>query len=171
MTEVWFAPCIFQPRSRDKLNKSQGTERENKMKNILTNLMTSAVLVFALGSGLEAQTIRLHAAVPFAFQANGVQLNAGNYSITRDASAHVVRIQETEGAKGVYLLTRPLSSTKTPSQMVFHRYGNRYFLAAVVAPGMSVSDMKISRAEREAMQSESPREVSTVTVEFSPVGN
>jgi hypothetical protein len=141
------------------------------MKNIFTTLMTSAVLLFTLGSGLEAQTIRMQAAVPFAWQVNGQQLNAGDYEITRDANAQVLRIQDKTTQKGTFLIITPASDKNNVARLVFHRYGDRYFLAEVVTPGLSVSKLRISPAEREAMKSNEPSEMSMVVVDVRPVLN
>jgi hypothetical protein len=136
------------------------------MKNVLTNLMASAVLLFTIGSGLEAQTIQLHAAVPFAWHVNGRQMQAGNYEISRDASSPVLLIQDRTNGRGAYVMTIPETTGNSASRLVFHRYGNRYFLAEVVAPGVTVGTLPISRDEKEAMKSERPREVATVFVDI-----
>lgn len=141
------------------------------MNNIFTTLMTSAVLLFTLGSGLEAQTIRMEAAIPFAWQLNGQQLHAGDYEITRDASSHVMRIEDKASRKGAFLVTTPASVESPTARLVFHCYGNQYFLAEVVAPGLSVSKLPISPAEREAMQSQERPEMSMVIVDVRPVFN
>jgi hypothetical protein len=156
-------------RSPRQINQAPGTERENKMKNILTNLVTSAALLFTLGGAVEAQSIRLHAAVPFAFQMNGRPLNAGDYTISRKGS--VVQIQDSNNGKGVFSLTSPDKESDSGYRLVFHRYGDRYFLAEVRTQGTAAGKLPVSRAEKEAMQSEQPREMSTVFVDVRPVVN
>jgi hypothetical protein len=141
------------------------------MKNILTNLMTSAALLFTIGGGLQAQTIRMQAAVPFAWQLNGHQMKAGDYAITSDANAHLLAIQDSKNGKGCFLLVTPASDKNPTLRLVFHRYGDVYFLAEVVAPGETVAKVSVSRAEREAMQSEQPREMATVFVDVRQVIN
>ena len=78
------------------------------MKNILTNLMTSAVLLIGIGSGLEAQSIQMHAAVPFAWQVDGRQMTAGDYAISSQAGSHVIAIQDKTNGKGTFLLATPI---------------------------------------------------------------
>jgi hypothetical protein len=144
-----------------------GTERENKMKNVLTNLMTSAVLLFTIGSGLQAQNTGMHAAIPFAWQLNGQQMNAGDYAIGQTASTRVIRIESRTNRKGSFLVATPASDSNPTARLVFHHYGNQYFLAEVVTPGGTTSKLSVSRAEKEAMLSEQPREVATVLIETS----
>jgi hypothetical protein len=154
--------------------KSQGTERETKMKNFLTNLMTSAVLLVSLGatlgSGLEAQTINMHAVVPFAWEANGHQLNAGDYQITKDAVSPVIAMRDNKSGKGMFLQVTGGAGRTTACRLVFHRYGDQYFLAEIVGPKSTVSRVPVSKAEK-AVQSEQPREMSIVVVDVKPLFN
>jgi hypothetical protein len=133
----------------------------NKMKNILTNLMMSAVLLFGIGSGLKAQEMQLRAAVPFAWQLNGHQMKAGEYVISRDASMRLMRIEGLADHTGSFLVVIPAADRNRAARLVFHRYGNQYFLAEVVAPGNKAT-LPVSRSEKLAMESEQPRELATV---------
>jgi hypothetical protein len=144
------------------------------MKNILTKLMTSAVLLFTLGGGLQAQTINMRATVPFAWQVKGMQMNSGEYLITRDAGSGVMRIQS-KTKSGACFLVSPDSGTNQTARLVFHRYGERYFLAEVHGAGLKV-DLPATRAEKEAAELAStgaatPREIATVFVEVRPTVN
>jgi hypothetical protein len=135
------------------------------MNNILTNLTTSAILLFILGGGLEAQSTQMHAAVPFAWQVNGQQLNAGDYVVDKDAAAHVISVRNIETGKSVLVAVIPGSEKKSGYRLVFHRVGQRYFLAEVCAPGSASSELPVSSAEREAIQSITPREIAVVFVD------
>jgi hypothetical protein len=135
------------------------------MKNILTNLITSAVLLFTIGGGLQAQNIRMQAAVPFAWQVNGHQMNAGDYVITRDVTTQLLRIEGKTNKKGTFLIVVPDSAGSSTARLVFHCYGDRYFLAEVVAPDMSVGEAVVGAAEKAAMQTSGNQEVATVVVE------
>jgi hypothetical protein len=135
------------------------------MKNALTNLMTSAVLLFTLGGGLEAQSIQMHAAVPFAWQVNGQRLNAGDYVVEKDAAAHVISVRNITTGKSIFVAVIPGSEKESGYRLVFHRVGQRYFLAEVCAPSSASSELPVSSAEREAIQSVTPREIATVLVD------
>lgn len=143
------------------------------MKNFLTHLMTSAVLLASLGtvagSALQAQTFDMHAVVPFAWEANGHQLNAGDYEITKDAASHLITLRNRGGA-GMFVQALDGAVGHGTCRLVFHRYGDQYFLAEVVGPNTKVSKIPLSKEER-AVQSEQPREMAIVTVEIKPLFN
>ena len=143
------------------------------MKNFLNRLMTSAVLLVSLGAaagtGLNAQTFNLHAVVPFAWQINNHQLNAGDYQITKDSSSPVVTMRNNDSGVGMFLQVSGGAGRRTATQLVFHRYGDQYFLAAIVGTDGTISRVPVSKAERE-VQSE-PREMATVFVEIKPLLN
>ena len=77
------------------------------MKNFLNHLMASAVLLVSLGAiaatGLEAQTMNLHAVVPFAWQVNGDQLNAGDYQITNNGASPVITVRNNKSNQGMFM--------------------------------------------------------------------
>jgi len=147
-------------------NKSQGRKRETKIKNVLTNLMTSAVLLFTIGGAAEAQSTRMQATVPFAWDANGQHLNAGTYEISQDLSMNLMRIVDKAHGTGSFVMLTPASDKNSATRLVFHRYGNKYFLAEVVAPGGATGKLSVSRAEKEAMRAADPRETATVFVDI-----
>jgi hypothetical protein len=147
------------------IKTSQGAERETKVKNIFTNLMTSAALLFTIGGGLEAQSTQMHAKVPFAWQVNGQQLNAGDYVVDMDAASHVISLRNITTGKSIFVAVIPGSDKKPNYRLVFHRVGQRYFLAEVWAPDSASSELPVSSAEREAIQSAIPRQIATIFVD------
>jgi hypothetical protein len=108
-------------------------------------------LLFATASAY-AQTVALKANVPFNFIVSGNTLPAGEYTIqslspnTRalvirgaDNSANIVTANSCESL-------RPSEKTK----LVFHRYGDRYFLSQIWTAGNSSgSELPPSRREAE----------------------
>jgi hypothetical protein len=133
------------------------------MKNFLTNLMTATALLCTLGGALEAQSYEVAATVPFGWQANGHQFPAGRYTINKEESSPVLSIRN-ENGKGTFLMTGEASSSNTSPRLVFHRYGDHYFLAEVWGPGASGNKVRPSRAEKETIAAERPRQTSTVLV-------
>jgi hypothetical protein len=98
------------------------------------------VVVLALlmvGDGV-AQTIRVKADVPFEFIVNGATLPPGHYSIqsfgAADGKTLLLRNADMEGNAMVNAISVE-SRDATQTKLVFHRYGNRYFLAQVWAAG------------------------------------
>ena len=87
--------------------------------------------------------------VPFSFVVSGQTMPAGNYIVKAVDDAHV-RIFSS-GTTGLYIPThaamRPASDG---SKLVFHRYGDTYFLAAVWTQGNTTGrELFRSQAERE----------------------
>lgn len=143
------------------------------MKNFLTHLMTSAVLLVSLGAagtGLQAQTFNVHAVVPFDWQVNGHVLNAGDYEITKSSVSPVVTLRDNKNGHGAFMQVIEGTDRNTANRLVFHRYGDQYFLAAIVGASGVTSEVPISKAEK-AVRSEQPREMAIVSVELKPLFN
>jgi hypothetical protein len=142
------------------------------MKNFLNHLMTSTVLLVSLGASvgtdLEAQTMNLHAVVPFAWQINGHQLNAGDYQITKDSSSPVVAMRDIKNGKGTFMQVSQGTAHNSACKLIFHRYGDQYFLAAIVGTDGVTNNVPFSNAER-VVRSEQPREMAIVFVKIKPL--
>lgn len=90
------------------------------------------------------------ASVPFAFTVGGSDMPAGTYSIS-PVSDTVIAIRDRNTGKSVMSLTRHewAGSDGTP-KLVFHKYGNKYFLSQV-SRGFGSAPMQLptSKQERE----------------------
>jgi hypothetical protein len=88
---------------------------------------------FVTAGSAMAQDHRVQANVPFNFTVNGDKLPAGTYTIGSDISSpNVVTLNQRE--KNVHLMAITLpdqSSSRTTNQLVFHKYGNQYFLSDI----------------------------------------
>lgn len=83
-------------------------------------LMTSAV----------AQTGAIRATIPFDFTIGKQTLPAGEYTVAVQGKVlHVVRLDGTDSAYVQYYLSA--HSKDVSPRLIFHRYGNRSFLAQV----------------------------------------
>src|SRR3974390_1340781 len=106
--------------------------------------------VFALSSAAIAQTSPgdLVVDVPFTFSANGEKLPAGHYMVNQQSD--IIRIFN-DHHQGVFVATHRAIRTQTDgSKLVFHRYGDEYFLFAVWTTGKkSGKELFPSGAERE----------------------
>jgi hypothetical protein len=119
--------------------------------------VAGAGLLTVLGAGYAwAQLgMTLKADVPFEFAAGKAVLPAGQYIIRQATSAAepVLLLQAEEHGPAVLVLSIPEGSLVTPEQskLVFHRYGDKYFLAEVWATGRNTGwQILPSRREREA---------------------
>jgi len=97
------------------------------------------VLALMMVGEAAAQTVRMKANVPFDFVVNGSTLPAGEYSIqsfgTADGKTLLVKNADlTDKALVNSISVQSLRSAKE-TKLVFHRYGDRYFLAEVWTEG------------------------------------
>jgi hypothetical protein len=94
-------------------------------------------LCLVVGSSiLPAQEIvALHASIPFNFWVGNKLVPSGNYLIQVSGGKTVFR-EEGGAAVAAWLLGIPESRLTAPDngELVFHRYGDQYFLAVVWTP-------------------------------------
>jgi len=122
--------------------------------------MLAAGLLFVFGDAnvCRAQGLAVSINVPFAFDAGGKTLPAGQYEIralTADGGGARL-IQSKDRESSVILLTMPLEakSGELEPRLVFHRYGDHYFLAQVWMGGLSGRRLFVSKREKEMARTE-----------------
>jgi hypothetical protein len=111
--------------------------------NRFTSLLGSAILSSAVAVGLFASTAsakaqdghRVDVRIPFAFQVGSVQMPAGSYAMHVRFSHKIVQLEEQGSRKPALVLLSGSPSEDAKSQrtgrLIFHRYGDRYFLREV----------------------------------------
>jgi hypothetical protein len=98
----------------------------------------------------NAQTLKVAANVPFDFAIDKASLPAGSYNIDAidNSKALIVR-----GAEGGKMVLSDAAGTLNPSpdtRLVFHRYGDRYFLSQIWVAGETEGrQLHMSRREAE----------------------
>ena len=115
-----------------------------------------------IGTVAYARNLNLKVNVPFDFVVNGATLPSGEYSVQGLGMGNAISIRKADHtAKAMVLGTRCESpKTSEKSKLVFHRYGNRYFLAQIWMAGDNVSEeLPKSRLETEIAQSRAAAEV------------
>jgi hypothetical protein len=118
-------------------------------------LMAALVLVTAVASA-HAQT-RSRADVPFDFVAANKTLPAGNYYIADGTSGRaVVKIAARQEHASVFAMTVAITSkgNTDKGKLVFHRYGNRYFLAEIWTGGDREGQKLLKSREEKAIENE-----------------
>jgi hypothetical protein len=101
------------------------------MKNLTAIALFVAAGFVTAGSAL-AQDHKVTATVPFNFTVNGRTLPAGNYTIGNDAnSPRVLTISDRKDGVAIMAITIPDAGYAADNKLVFHRYGNQYFLSQV----------------------------------------
>lgn len=91
--------------------------------------------------------------IPFGFTIKDERFPAGEYIVKRATqnSADVLMVRGEDGRGGRMFMTQPAKSSVRMNQgkLVFHRYGDQYFLSQVWTPGdATVHELRKSRQER-----------------------
>src|SRR6266852_6805705 len=96
------------------------------------------IIAVATAAALHAQSASsFHVRIPFAFVAAGQSLDAGDYTITADTIPGLLVLTAAHGKESVVVKGLPIApaATRDHSSLVFHRYGDQYFLSEVWPPG------------------------------------
>ena len=119
-------------------------------KQILNAAITLCVIAALSIAGLAGLDRSVEAKIPFNFMVGGKKLPAGKYNVETGVaqSAMVVRNWETKQTASSITHGLQVRAGSKP-RLVFHRYGDQYFLAKVIT---YTSEMELpkSKAEREA---------------------
>jgi hypothetical protein len=136
------------------------------MKTHVSRILVTLSVGVALGAcQLMAQDSVLHANVPFAFTAGTKSLPAGQYKVSADTVTGVVRVSSADYRENLLIIAIRSAAPNAAGvcKLVFHRYGDRYFLSQIWRPGDIVRELPKSKAEREQMAtSTSPSRVTVV---------
>lgn len=111
--------------------------------------MLSLMVTMALASGYAQD--KVVADIPFQFAVGNKSLPAGEYSVTQLSPA-VMLIKSDDGSGAAMALANPAQANKAPDEakLVFHRYGDQYFLFQVWTPGSNTGrEVAKSKLERE----------------------
>jgi len=124
--------------------------------------LCAALLAVASASMGQTSPGDMKVDVPFSFVVSGQTLPAGHYIVKSFDDAHI-RIFNS-GTTGIYVSTHAAARTASDgSKLVFHRYGDTYFLAAVwVAGNTTGRELYRSPAERELARHKAEVELADV---------
>lgn len=91
------------------------------------------VLTLLLVGGACAQTISVRTDIPFAFVVNGETVPAGQYTVELESGRSPLLVRGVNSAEGVWVLSNSTESLEASgkTKLLFHRYGNQYFLAQI----------------------------------------
>ena len=120
-------------------------------------LVTAIAFVTAVVSA-NAQSEQARATVPFDFIVGDTTLPAGNYAIGKASSGgDCLKISNTVAKGAAMRLTIALDGKSENSKLVFHRYGERYFLAEVWTDENSQGRQLMKGRQERAIEKESVR--------------
>ncbi len=117
------------------------------MRKLALTIFAAAALTLPL-SAQVTNTIRVD--IPFEFVVARTTAPAGTYVFSLPEGEGMVRIRLV-GTDGSFFVTNPASANTSPqeSKLIFHRYGNQYFLSRIGTTSSS-RDIPPSPKEREA---------------------
>jgi hypothetical protein len=119
------------------------------MKKQLNLLGLGLLLVTALA---YAETVNMKVNIPFNFVVGGATLPSGEYTVQGlGNSGNAISIRKLDQTAKSLTLAIRCESSKTPEQskLVFHRYGDRYFLAKIWMAGDNAGH-ELPKSRREA---------------------
>jgi hypothetical protein len=127
-------------------------------------LLFTAVTLFAQTENHRLMTVK----VPFSFSVQDHSLPAGEYNIFTVLPERAIRITSTDGRYSAIVNTLPnyASSPSENSRLIFHRYGDEYFLAEVWTAGPDVGrNPMLSKRAMDLANNGSSRQTWTVLAE------
>ena len=136
-------------------------------KNLLSLAMSLALLMSAAA---QAQTTHMKVTVPFEFTAGNVQLPAGEYVVEAMGpwGGSTLSVHNVNSNAGSVVVSNSCQSKKPASdaKLVFHRYGQQYFLAEVWnRNSYSGSQIQINPRQTELAKNQSKDEVVLIASE------
>lgn len=127
------------------------------LKGVTMLMLIAAVVLMAALVSAHAQSGIVVADVPFEFAVGSKSLTAGEYSVrafTTNGDAVLIRAKDSNG--GVIRLTRSIQARMVPKQakLVFHRYGQRYFLSEIWTTGERTGRQLLKSPEERALENQ-----------------
>jgi hypothetical protein len=136
-------------------------------KNLLSLAMSLALL---MSTAAQAQSTHLKVTVPFEFTAGTVLLPAGEYEVKTvgPSGGPLLSIRSLNSEKGLYIGSNSCETLNpvADAKLVFHRYGQQYFLAEVWTQHSSLGhQIQVSSRQTELARNQSKNEVVLIASE------
>lgn len=144
-------------------NKVTASQRVTRRHHLLSLFFALILALTIYPTQAHAQiTEELEAKIPFQFHVGNTQLPAGEYRIRMldDSDLAVMQISNVDGSASAVFQVEEAEKNSEPakSELIFHKYGNRYFLAKLFDEGNpdgsqlveSSYEKKISQASSQA---------------------
>ena len=128
--------------------------------------MTLVVFLVAPKVYGQASHLRLRFHVPFSFSANNQTFTPGEYEFTQQSlfMLKVANLKSNDSAFESVLPAQAHQESNGQVKLVFHRYGNQYFLAAV-SSGSWESTLQTSTDEKQLAQANPRKPMIAVSVD------
>jgi hypothetical protein len=125
-------------------------------------LIAAALALFATTAAI-AQTVDVEANVPFSFTVNRATLPAGEYSLkSMDDLGIALAIRNLNSRTANLVVSNACTSPKSANRtkLLFHRYGNHYFLSQIWIEGSDAGrELPRSAQEKEVAKDFSMQQV------------
>jgi hypothetical protein len=122
-------------------------------RQLKTMAVILGLMVVAGASVAQAQIIgRLKSDIPFSFYVRTRLMPAGAYTIDElNPGSGLMEIRSADGKSAAMFLTveKQEKDTRTPSELIFHKYGDKVFLSEIVEQGeMDGAEVVKSKMEK-----------------------
>jgi len=151
--------------STQPINKATTTHKATRRHHLLSLFIALFLTLTIYPAQAHAQIIGdLEAKIPFQFHVGNTELPAGEYRIrvVDDSDLTVMQISSLDGSASAVFQVEEAekNSEPTKSELIFRKYGNRYFLAKLFDEGEpdgsqvveSSYEKKISRSTSQAQE-------------------
>ena len=126
----------------------------------MKTLVRTSLLALAAAWMLPAQNVSptVKAKVPFEFTVMGRTLPAGDYVVNRSNNSATVILKCWEHKVSIIVPTDALTSAapQEEGKLIFHRYGDQYFLSEVWGQGSDGRKLRQTKLERDLALGASP---------------
>jgi hypothetical protein len=134
---------------------------KNKQWQVLGFIAALLAASTALGQSNQGDTV---ADIPFAFTVANHTLPPGRYTVTR-LSEQALKIVNSQNQGAFALNNKVDGRVLKSSKLVFHHYGNAYFLAEIWVAGSRTGDRVVrSRSEKELAGKRTEMEISELQI-------
>ena len=131
------------------------------MTKMYTSLVTTFVAIAALATvapvQAQAQQVHLVARVPFDFAVGDANLPHDTYRLSRDSHSGIVFVRGKRTGAFVLASEERLGRGGAQPTLVFHRYGDQYFLRQVRWEDTARLDLPETKTERAAAENHAAR--------------
>src|SRR5262245_9603699 len=130
-------------------------------KQVLFSLLTTVLLMAAGSAYAQLGSAReVRANVPFDYKVGNATMKAGNCSIRAAGTADALAIRCNGSEAKLALSHSVLGTPATETKLVFHKYGDEYFLAQIWIGGEDTGrQLPRTHAEKELMSRAEPDSV------------
>jgi hypothetical protein len=132
------------------------------MKSRVTRILSIGIALVAVAA-VQAQDKTVTANVPFSFYMGRSAMPQGAYKVEELSHGAMVRMGSTDAINAV--ITRAIAGKKQiePARLVFHRYGESYFLAEIWTGDTSIGQgLAVSPREKELAQNGSAQTLAVI---------